>query len=138
MGKDKQTGNKYGKHFNETNYVKYVKKSEPKRNLTVIKRSNKLVQALHLPTIANINPQSVYNKVEELETFVKQESVDLLFLSESWERENKTLPDLIKLNDHEVISNVYQRIGVGGRPAVIANNKKYHIQNMRHNRHVRR
>ena len=101
-----------------------------KNNLKVIKRSNKLIEALDLPTICNLNPRSVYNKVEEFHTFVQEESVDLLFMSESWEREHLTLDKIIKLEDHTVISNVVQRIGQGGRPAIIANHKKYHVQNL--------
>ena len=47
-----------------------------------IKKPNKFIQALDLPVIANLNPRSVYNKVEEFHEFVKEESVDLLYLSE--------------------------------------------------------
>ena len=82
------------------------------------KNQKKLQQALILPTLSNINPRSIYNKCEEFHTFVKEESVDLIFLSESWERENLTLKDIIKLDSHEIISNVYQRKGMGGRPAI--------------------
>ena len=65
------------------------------------------MQALKLPVIANINPRSVYNKVLEFNTFVEQEDVDVIFMSESWEREEKTLDQIIKLEDHQIISNVY-------------------------------
>ena len=46
-------------------------KSKPKhyngqRNIKTIKRSNKVIEALDLPTIINLNPRSVYNKVDEL------------------------------------------------------------------------
>ena len=99
-------------------------------NLITIKRSNKVVQALGLPVICNLNPRSVYNKVDEFHEFVKEEEVDLLFMSESWERENLTLDQIIKLEDHVVISNVSQRKGKGGRPAIIVNNKKYQVQNL--------
>ena len=53
-----------------------------------------------------------------------------LFMSESWERENLTLDQIINLEDHDVISNVHQRRGVGGRPAIIVNRKKYDVQNL--------
>ena len=49
-------------------------------------------------------------------------------MSESWEE--KTLSDVIKLEDHDIISNVYQRKGIGGRPAIIVNKKKYIVQNL--------
>ena len=77
-----------------------------------------------------MNPRSVYNKVEEFHAFMEEEMVDLLLMSESWERENLKLNEIIKLEDHEVISNVYQRTGVGGRPAIIVNKKKYSIRNL--------
>ena len=100
------------------------------KNIKTIRRSNKLFQALQLPVIANINPRSAYNKVEELRTFIDQELVDILFLSESWERENLKLEELLHLENHTVISNVYQRNGKGGRPALVVNNQKYHVQNI--------
>ena len=88
------------------------------------------MQALSLPTICNMNPRSVYNKVEEFHTFVKEEQVDLLLMSESWERDNLTLDQIIQLEDHTIISNVSQRTGKGGRPAIFANNRKYEVQNI--------
>ena len=92
--------------------------------------SNKFFQALSLPTICNMNPRSVYNKVQEFHTFVEEEEVDLIFMSESWEREYLTLDQIIKLEDHVVISNVSKISGKGGRPAIIANNKKFEVQNI--------
>ena len=92
--------------------------------------SNKQIQALDLPKLCNINPRSCYNKAEELVTFVKEESLDLIFISESLERENLPLQELLKLEDHTVISNVNQRVGIGGRPALIVNNKKFDVQNI--------
>ena len=77
-----------------------------------------------------MNPRSVYNKIDEFHEFVKEEQVDILFLSESWERENLTLNEIIHLDDHEVISNVSQRTGMGGRPAIVANKVKYDVQNV--------
>ena len=87
-------------------------------------------QALSLPVLCNMNPRSVYNKQEEFHTFVKEEEVDVVFLSESWERDYLPLDKIIKLEDHVVISNVHQRVGMGGRPAIIANDKKFHVQNL--------
>ena len=71
-----------------------------------------------------MNPRSVNNKIDEFHDFVKEEEVDLLFMSESWERQNLTLDKIIKLEDFEIISNVSQRKEVGGRPAIIVNKKK--------------
>ena len=83
-----------------------------------------------MPTIANINPRSVYNKIDELHTFVLEEQVDLVFVSESWERQNVLLKDIINLEHYEVISNVHQRNNDGGRPAIIANKEKYDVKDI--------
>ena len=61
---------------------------------------------------------------------MEEEDVDLVLMSESWERENQTLDVIIKLEDFSVISNVSQRKEKGGRPAIIVNNKKYQVQNV--------
>ena len=100
------------------------------KNIKVIKRNDKVAQALNLPTLCNLNPRSVYNKADEFHTFVEQEEVDVLFMSESWERDNLTLDKIIKLDNHAIISNVSQRKGRGGRPAIFANNKKFEVQNI--------
>ena len=62
-------------------------------------------QALSLHVLCNMNPRSVYNKQEEFHTFVKEEEVDVVFLSESWERDYLPLDKIIKLEDHVVISS---------------------------------
>ena len=89
-----------------------------------MKPSKKIQQALDLPNICNVNPRSIYNKQDEFHEFVNQESIDLIFMSESWERKNLTLDKIIKLDNYEIISNVNQRKGPGGRPAIIANSEK--------------
>ena len=116
-------------------FVSNRRKSKPKkqpksRNIKTIKRSNKCLEALELPTVINLNPRSVYNKVDEFHTLVSELAVDLVFMSESWERESLTLDQIIDLENYQVISNVYQRTGMGGRPALIINESKYHVQNL--------
>ena len=96
-----------------------------------------MLQALNLPKVANLNPRSIYNKVDEFCTYVEEEHIDLVFMSESHERwyptkkgENQTLNELIKLDNHIVVSNPSQRKGKGGRPALIVNNNKFHVKNL--------
>ena len=43
-------------------------------------------------------------------------------MSESWERQDKSLNQIIDLEDYTVVSNVSQRKGIGGKPAIIVNN----------------
>ena len=83
-----------------------------------------------LPTICTLNPRLVYNKIDEFHEFVNSESIDIMFMSESWERDKITLKDIIKLDDHIVISNVHQRKEVGGRPALIVKKNKFEIRNL--------
>ena len=98
---------------------------------TFIKKpQKKIVEAINLPKVLNMNPRSIYNIKEELSVFIKEETVDVICVSESWEREGETLEKVIKLDDYKVISNVYQRKEKGGRPAIIANASKYEIENL--------
>ena len=123
---------KNGEHRGENENI-YEGKLEIEKKERKQKGSNKIIQALTLPSICNINPCSVYNKKDEFETLVKEEDLDCIFMSESFEREEMTLDNLIKLDDHIVLSNVNQRKGKGGRPAIIANFKKFEIQNLTNN-----
>ena len=62
---------------------------------------------------------------------MEEENLDLIFISESWEKEYLPLSELLlSLEDYTVISNVHERKGMGGRPAIIANSQKFHIQNL--------
>ena len=101
-----------------------------RNNIKTIKRSNKAIQALSLPTVMNVNPRSIYNKANEFQNFVKEELVDVVTMSESWERVEDPLENIIQLPNHTVISNPHQRKGMGGRPALIINHKKYNIKNL--------
>ena len=99
-----------------------------------MKRSKKVGQALELPTCMNINPRSVYNKPEELKAMINEEEIDVTFISESWERQNFTLQQLLHdlEEDYEIISNPFSRTDgrQGGRPAIIIRRDKYRIKNL--------
>ena len=68
--------------------------------------------------------------MDEFSTFVREEELDLICMSESWEREDLTLEEVIEIEDFKVISNVHQRKGKGGRPAIIANTKNFDVENL--------
>ena len=106
------------------------KRKQKRGNLKRINPSNKVVEASFLPTVLNLNPRSIYNKVEEFKTFVEEHEIDLVCLSESWEREKETLKDIIDMNNYEVVSNYHQRQGVGGRPAIIVDKSKFEIEDL--------
>ena len=104
---------------------KFRNKNQNSNNLIKIKPSNKILQATKLPKLLNLNPRSIYNKVEEFKSFVLEEEIDLVCLSESWERPDQSLEEIIDIENYKVIANVHQRHGMGGRPAVIVNKNKY-------------
>ena len=121
----------YGKEVSRPAGIKDTKNKTTKyQDIKLIKRNNKVTQALNLPSICNLNPRSIYNKRKEFETLVEQEELDLIFMSESWERITMTLDQAIHLEKHTVISNVHQRIGTGGRPAIFANHEKFDVENI--------
>ena len=60
-------------------------------------KKNKINYALNLPSICNINARSVYNKLDELHTFINEEDIDIVFVTETWEREELTLEEAINL-----------------------------------------
>ena len=106
------------------------------QNITVIKRSKNVFQALHLPKILNLNPRSAMNKIDEIKTFIEEEEIDVGFISESHDRESKRLEDNMNLPTHTVISDLYQRDikEKEGRPAIIANKYKYTVENLTNTR----
>ena len=80
---------KDGGEFSETGGVKQSKDSK------------KIIEALDLPIICNINPRSIYNKIDQFETFVIQNDVDVVFMSESWEREDNILEKVVHLENYD-------------------------------------
>ena len=89
-----------------------------------------VLEALDWPSVLSLNPCLVYNKVNEFHTLVEELQEDCLFMSESWKRESESLDKIIQLEDFQIISNVYQRLGRGGRLALIINTLKCHVDNL--------
>ena len=80
--------------------------------------------------MCNLNPRSIYNKVDEFKAFIEHEEIDVAFISESWERDDLTLDKIIEIENYEVISNVNQRKEAGGKPALLVNKRKFHYENI--------
>ena len=80
----------------------------------VIKRNPVIQQAQALPTIMNINPRSIYNKVNEFLTLVEQYQANLIFLSETWDRIEKPLDTIINIDEHRVYTSINPRNFKGG------------------------
>ena len=55
-------------------------------NLTVVKRSNKILSPSNLPRLMILNPRSIYNKVDDFVSFEEGEKIDIVCMSESHER----------------------------------------------------
>ena len=70
------------------------------------------------------------NKTEELSDFISEHEIDVAFISESFDRESKSLHKHLNLPDHQVISNIYQRKETGGRPVLIVNKIKYDVEDL--------
>ena len=104
------------------------KKSIRKPVLKTIRRNNVVLESLELPIVMNINPRSMYNKTEEFHILLDQYDADVICVSESWERDNYSLKDLLQLSTYEVITNVVQRDFTGGKPAIIINLEKFHVK----------
>ena len=96
--------------------------------LKTVKRNNILLQSISLPVIMNINPRSIYNKSEEFSLLLEQYEADIICMSESFERENLPLEELLQLEDYEIISMVKKRNFKGGNPAILINKQKFIIK----------
>ena len=55
---------------------------------------------------------------------------DVVGLSETWNREDQPISQLIKTEGYKVLSNVKERDARGGKPAIIVNEKKYIVQEL--------
>ena len=95
-----------------------------------IKRNNLILQSVSLPTVMNINPRSIYNKSDELPLLLDQYNADIICMSETWERDNQTLEELLDLPDYQIITNVKQRDFKGGKPAILVNESKYIVKKL--------
>ena len=106
--------------------------SKPRREPVrkTIRRHNDILQSLELPVILNINPRSLYNKTDEFSELIEQYSADLITISESWEREERTLEELLQLENYKVITNVKQRDFRGGKPAILINEEKFYVKTL--------
>ena len=119
-----------GPNENNVEPAQYYDDKIPVKTKKTNNVTKKVNEALVLPTCMNLNPRSIYNKVEQFITFVKEQAIQCIFLSESWERPEFNLAELINIEDFTVISNPSQRKGVGGRPALVINTKDYYVRNL--------
>ena len=61
---------------------------------------------------------------------IEQLSCTLCFMSESWERPKNDLKNILEIEDFKIITNVCQREGRGGKPAIIVSEKDYYVKEL--------
>ena len=78
----------------------------------------------------NLNPRSLYNKTNDLYEIIEQYQADVIGVSESWDRENLPIENLVekKLPNYKVFKNVVQRDFRGGKPILIVNTEKFNVK----------
>ena len=122
--------------FDRPDYPSYENKplKHLKRNLVTIKRSRKVVEASVLPVVLNINPRSLYNKKNEFCTLIEQTDAGICCVSESWDRSHvsgsRRISDILNIDDYKWVQNVVQRNKKGGKPAILASEKLFHIKEL--------
>ena len=107
-----------------------IKEQRVQTIIKVNQKSKKVLVANQLPVVVNLNPRSIYNKKKEYCTMMEQLEVDCCFISESWDRDNQSLEQTIKMDGYQVVKNVKQRSGQGGKPALMINKSKYFIKEL--------
>ena len=107
-----------------------VKSESEKRSkcLVSIRRNNLLIESIKLPIIMNINPRSVYNKTDDFKLLLDQYEADIVCMSESWERDNYSLEDLLQLDTYTIVTNEVHRETSGGKPAILIKKEKFHVK----------
>ena len=101
------------------------------RNLVTLRRNNKLVEASRLPVVVNLNPRSLYNKKDEFRILIEQSEASICCISETWDRsqseDGQLISDVLQIEGFRWIKNPVQRNRRGGKPAILASEKDYHI-----------
>ena len=84
-----------------------------KGNLKTLKRNNKISEASNLPIVLNLNPRSLYQKLDEFQTLIEQTDPGVCCISESWDRSHvpggALLSDLIDIEGYQLVQNIVQR-----------------------------
>ena len=107
-----------------------IRRSDP-TNLIRIRRHDKLIEASRLPVVINLNPRSLYNKLDEFRTLIEQTEAGVCCISETWDRTHTTngtsITDLLPIDNYCWIKNVVQRRRRGGKPAILASTEHFHV-----------
>ena len=93
------------------------------------------MSSFSLPRISVFNARSLFPKIGSLVTDMNDRDVDVSFISEIWEQENKKkhqqkIEELIELNGLEYISTPRKKGKRGGVTAIIANLHKFNLSKL--------
>ena len=73
------------------------------------KRKLKVLSASSLPLVAVLNARSLYNKAENFKIFMKELGVEVGIISETWERDEISLQNLLELQNYKIHSYKRQK-----------------------------
>ena len=82
---------------------------------TIKYNSKKVVTASQLPVVVNLNPRSIYNKKNEFKTMMEQLEVDCCTISESWDKDDESLENILYMDGYQIVESVLQRKRKGGK-----------------------
>ena len=94
--------------------------------------SKRMNNATSLPLICVANARSLYNKSTNFKHILHELGVEIALISETWEREELSLEDLLNLQQFKVISyrrpKRKERRQPGGGAAIIYNENRFHVE----------
>ena len=114
--------------FRPTKYS-VIKKKNLKNNIT-IRRDDKYIRALSLPSFSVYNMRSVWSKFSSLAEDMEERATDFSILSEVWEKKEnlghkKIVEEMFELKDIQYFSTARPGSKRGGGAAIIARSNKF-------------
>ena len=104
----------------------------PPSCLKTIRRDNRSIQALSLPTVLNYNMRSFFPKFQSFCDDMDEREADIAFLSEVWEKKEnkkhkKKLETMFEMRGIEYISTPRPGRKRGGGAAVAVSTQHFHL-----------
>ena len=98
----------------------------------VIRRENKCIQALSLPTILSYNMRSIWGKIRSLAEDMHEREGEICFLSEVWEKqENKKhkqkIVEMLEMSNISYISTPRPGAKRGGGAGIAINTDRFSV-----------
>ena len=106
--------------------------SRQKRNLVTIRRDNKYIEALSLPTFTVFNMRSIWSKFSSLVEDMSEREADFSILSEVWEQKEslehqKRIEEIFEMKGMKYFSTARPGSKRGGGAAITAKSDKFTI-----------